>query len=869
MDDISKNKPKKHICAAVLAHVDAGKTTLSESILYNTGTIRNLGRVDKKDAFLDTFDMEKERGITIFSKQAIFKLGDMTVTLMDTPGHVDFSAEMERTLQILDIAILVISGADGVQGHTETLWRLLKRYNIPTFIFVNKMDQLGTDKYKLLEELTHRFGDNIIDFTNLSADEYEHIAMCDEDLLDKYVETDDISVEDIKNLINNRKLFPCYFGSALKVEGVNELLDGIATYVKHPEYEDQFGAKIYKVLRDEGGKRLTFMKITGGCLETRNLLSNNIEDESNSMGETWREKVNQIRIYSGDKYETVSRVESGTVCAVTGLSYTYPGEGLGIESDSKMPILEPVLTYQIILPDDVDANSLLLKLKLIEEEEPELNIIWNEQLGEILVKLMGEVQIDVLKSIILERFGVNVTFGVGNIVYKETISNTVVGVGHFEPLRHYAEVHLLMEPGEVGSGMVFHARCSEGILDKNWQRLILTHLEERDHIGVLTGHPITDMKITVIAGRAHTKHTEGGDFRQATYRAVRQGLMEAECKLLEPYYDYRLSVPSDMIGRAMTDIENMKGTFSNPEIDGELTVITGKVPVATMTDYQITVNAYTKGRGSLSCTLGGYGPCHNEAEVIDKLSYDPDRDVSNPTGSVFCAHGAGYIVPWNEVKEHMHVEDGYDTSDNSDVKVLYGSRENFDYFIDDEEIDEIFSRTFGANKNAKKKYYTDKPKPSYRSVMAPAKVTPKEKYLIVDGYNVIFAWEDLKDLSASSIGGARDKLYDRLHNYQGFTKVNIILVFDAYKVKDNKGKSEIIHGIEVVFTKEGETADQYIEKLSVNMGEKYNVTVATSDGLIQTIARGHNCIVISSRELDMELAAMEDKIRTEYIGQKV
>lgn len=677
-------------CIGLLAHVDAGKTTLSEAILYTSGTIRKLGRVDNRDAYLDTYALERERGITIFSKQAVCQLGDVTVTLLDTPGHVDFSAEMERTLQVLDYAVLVISGADGVQGHTETLWSLLKRYQVPTFLFINKMDQPGTNREALLSELQKRLSESCVDFglldrpkEDVPVEVWETIAMSEEELLEQYLESGNIAEEDIRRLIRQRKLFPCYFGSALKLQGVEELLTGLERWMSDgksagadgasADYvgsgagktghvnvgipgEDssaEFGAKVFKISRDEQGSRLTHMKITSGCLRVKDFLQEKGKEP---------EKVNQIRIYSGTKYETVNEAVPGMICAVTGPLTTYPGQGIGAEAESELPVLEPVLTYRVALPEDCDAHKMLADLKQLEEEEPELHITWNEQAQEIQVQVMGEVQIEVLKSVVAERYGVDIRLDAGSIVYKETITATVEGVGHFEPLRHYAEVHLLMEPGEPGSGLQFSARCSEDVLDRNWQRLILTHLEEKHHRGVLTGSEITDMQITLIAGWAHQKHTEGGDFRQATYRAVRQGLCEAAAEgcvqILEPYYAFKLEIPSEYVGRAMTDLERMKGTFEPPEVDGENMVLSGVVPVATMQNYQREVVSYTKGRGRLSCVLQGYFPCHNAVEVVENTCYEAELDLADPTGSVFCAHGAGFVVPWYEVKHYMHIQTG-------------------------------------------------------------------------------------------------------------------------------------------------------------------------------------------------------------------
>ena len=697
----SENKPEKQITMGILAHVDAGKTTLSEGILYTCKAIRKLGRVDHQDAFLDTNTLERNRGITIFSKQAECTLGEFGMTFLDTPGHVDFSAEMERTLQVLDYAILVISGADGVQGHTETLWRLLSRYQIPVFLFINKMDQPGTDREALLAEVKEKLDANCVEFSADQTDEEwkEQVAVCDEQVMEAYLEGEEISREQIRQMIRERKLFPCYFGSALKMTGVEEFLDDLKLRIRETSYPETFGAKIYKITRDNQGERLTHMKITGGTLKVKSVLSNGRPGETGEG--IWQEKVNQIRIYSGEKYTMVSEVKAGTVCAVTGLTATYPGQGLGSEQASDMPVLEPVLSYRIGLPTEVNVHQSLLQLRQLEEEEPLLHIVWNETLGEIYAQVMGEVQLEILKSLIKERFGMAVTFDEGNIVYKETILEPVEGVGHFEPLRHYAEVHLLLEPGETGSGLIFAADCSEDVLDRNWQRLILTHLEEREHKGVLIGAPITDMKITLLTGRAHIKHTEGGDFRQATYRAVRQGLRKAKSQLLEPYYEFRLEVPSEQVGRSMTDIQKMLGEFDPPKTEGEMTVLTGSAPVVTMRDYQKEVISYTSGRGRLSCTLKGYYPCHNQEEVVEAVGYDPEADLENPTGSVFCAHGAGFVVNWDQVEDYMHVESGWnapagqETKPEKPVTAKNWKEENEKYLATEKELEEIFERTYG------------------------------------------------------------------------------------------------------------------------------------------------------------------------------
>lgn len=856
----------KNIVMGILAHVDAGKTTLSESMLYLSGTVRKLGRVDHKDAFLDTYALERDRGITIFSKQAVFSLGNKKVNLLDTPGHVDFSAEMERTLQVLDYAVLVISGADGIQGHTETLWKLLKLYDIPTFIFINKMDQQGTDQAALLSELKERLDEGCIAFGKEESIEIlEELAMTDEKVLDYFMEHESIRKEDICRLIKERRVFPCYFGSALKLEGVQELLYGFERYMEPYTGTEEFGAKVFKISRDDKGERLTFLKVTGGKLVVK--MPVNLVDKE--------EKVNQIRIYSGAKYETVNEVGAGGVCAVTGLVSSYIGQGFGVEKGTAAPFLEPVLTYQMILPDGADTTKVLRELKQLEEEEPLLNIVWNPALEEIHVQLMGEVQTEILKTMIAERFHLDVEFGTGKIVYKETIKNPVVGVGHYEPLRHYAEVHLKMEPLEAGSGLVFDADCSEDVLDRNWQRLILTHLQEREHPGVLTGSPITDMKITIVAGRAHLKHTEGGDFRQATYRAVRQGLKSAESILLEPWYSFVLEVPSDQVGRAMSDIGQMNGSFEGPEAEDKqgMVRLTGTAPASEMRDYQREVWAYTKGRGRITFTLKGYEPCHNAEEVIEQIGYDSERDIDNPTGSVFCAHGAGFLVKWDEVPEYMHIKEDFLSEGSDEISeeeqtitenAHFGNSSYSSGYGDDPELLAIMEREFGSKQKERDRYS------GYRkqtvSAPMPRKTVikdtePKKEYLLVDGYNVIFAWEELNELAKASIDAARNKLMDILSNYQGFTGCTLILVFDAYKVKGSQGEVQKYHNIYVVYTKEAETADQYIEKTTHEIGRKYKVTVATSDALEQVIVMGQGAYRISARDFYEEVERTEKQIR--------
>ncbi len=857
----------KRLALGILAHVDAGKTTLSESLLYESGMLQKIGRVDNQNAFLDTEELERTRGITIFSKQAVMNCQDVQITLLDTPGHIDFSAEMERTLWVMDYAILVISGADGVQGHTLTLWKLLERYHIPTFFFINKMDQMGTDKAVLMEQIRKEFGEGCIDFAGLQQEELEEqVAVCDEELLERYLEGHRVTTADMQEQIAKRNVFPCYFGSALKLEGVKDFLNAMLFYMKKQEQAGDFGAKVYKIARDTQGNRLTYMKITSGALKVKNVLRYEVADG------VYEEKVNQIRIYSGEKYETEPLVRAGSVIAVTGLTKTFPGQGLGVEENAELPILSPVLTYSVQLPEGVDAAWMLPLLRQLEEEQPELHILWQEETKDIQICLMGEVQIDVLKHCIAERFGVEVTFGAGNIVYKETIANRVEGVGHFEPLRHYAEVHLVLEPGEPGSGMQFLTDCSEDILDKNWQRLILTHLEEKEHIGVLTGSALTDMRITVVSGRAHTKHTEGGDFRQATYRAVRQGLMQAESVLLEPYYRFRIVVPQEVVGRTMTDITQMSGVFEGPILEGEQAILEGTVPVATMRDYQVILHSYTKGRGTLFCALKGYDVCHNADAVMLEIGYDAEQDLENPSTSVFCAHGAGFIVPWYQVQEYMHIgavlqEENTDKGETLERMSELAKRKAalVDDFIDEEQIQAIINRTSHANERASKHAYK-KSKPRIDTTYkGQAQPKYKDKYLIVDGYNIVHAWEELQCLVADNLEGARMKLLDILSNYQGFVKCEVIVVFDAYLVKGNLGEMFDYQNIHVVYTKEAETADSYIEKLTHKISRDYYVTVATSDGLVQLITRGQNCRVMSAKELQQEVERVNQEIN-EYLN---
>ncbi|MFR2166396.1 MAG: NYN domain-containing protein [Coprococcus sp.] len=893
----------KNIVAGILAHVDSGKTTLSEAMLYQAGQIRKLGRVDHQDTYLDTDSQEKDRGITIFSKQAELAYADMHIALLDTPGHVDFGTEMERTLQVLDYVVLVINGMDGVQSHTETLWKLLERYGIPVFIFVNKMDMTGYDRDYLMDNIRHRLSDGCVDF--LCEDSGEQIAMCDEAMLEHFLETGANDEQDVVNAIAGRKLFPCYFGSALKNEGVSELLDGMNRYVVEPVRGEEFGARVFKIGRNDKGERLTYMKVTGGVLKLKDVLT-----LRNSQGEESHEKVNQIRVYSGAKYDMVTQVPAGCVCAVPGLVNTYGRQGIGACPDGELPSLEPVLSYKVMYPTDVDAVTMVSKLRLLEEEDSQLQVQWNETAGEIYIKVMGQVQLEVVAQMVRDRFGIAITYGQGRISYKETIAAPVMGVGHFEPLRHYAEVHLLLEPMENGSGMCFDSICSEDVLDKNWQRLILTHLQEREFRGVLTGSPITDMKISITAGRAHQKHTEGGDFRQATYRAVRQGLMMAESILLEPVYAFKIEVPQEYAGRVLADIVKMSGTMDGQEISGETTVITGHAPVYTMREYYSELTAFSRGTGRLQVDIDGYQPCHNTEEVLAERHYDPELDRFNPSSSVFCAHGAGYLVDWYDVYENMHVKEdpGFEISGQlgytedgyaMDIPVNRPGKSVSEMSITDEELSEIFARTFGGDYKDKdvalngrfrrttseykvngqynKSQSRDRQpgngplvgsRPADRGIATPGAFKRRkngEDYVIVDGYNVIFAWDTLRELSEHNIDSARGKLMDILSNYQGYMNCKLIVVFDGYKVKDNKGERFPYDDIEVVYTKEGETADAHIEKLTHELARKHKVTVVTSDGLEQIVTMGQGAIRMSSRDFKAEVERVNEHLRENYL----
>ena len=854
---------RKQIVLGILAHVDSGKTTLSEAMLYRAGVTRRLGRVDHKDAFLDTDALEKARGITIFSKQALLTAGDTDITLLDTPGHVDFSTETERTLQVLDYAVLVVSGTDGVQSHTETLWRLLRRYHVPTFVFVNKMDLPGMERQELLAQLNRRLGEGFVDFGAEQADRDEALALCDENLMDRMLDAGQLQDADLIPAIARRHVFPCWFGAALKLEGVDALLDGLDRYTRPAPALEAFGAKVFKVSQDEQGARLTWLRVTGGELKVKAQLTGEAD------GEPWAEKADQLRLYSGAKYTLTEAIGPGQVCAVTGLTKARPGEGLGAERDSDLPVLEPVLSYQVLLPEGADVHAALGKLHRLEEEEPQLHVVWNETLGEIHVQLMGEIQLEVLRSLLAERFGLEVEFGPGGILYKETITEPMEGVGHYEPLRHYAEVHLKLEPLPRGSGMQFAADCREEVLDKNWQRLVLTHLEEKQHLGVLTGSPLTDVKITLIAGRDHLKHTEGGDFRQATYRAVRQGLMLAKSQLLEPWYAFRLEVPAENIGRAMSDIQRMEGTFDPPESGEETAVLTGFAPVSTMRSYPMEVVSYTRGRGHLSLTLDGYRPCHNAQEVIAAIGYEPEHDLDNPADSVFCAHGAGFVVPWDQVRSHMHVDSGWGKSTRPEQEAAVPQRRAMAYratLEEDAELLKIFERTYGPIKRdplAAFRPVQKRERPDFAAEQW--EIAPE--YLLVDGYNIIFAWDELNALSKESLDAARHKLMDILCNYQGFQKCVLILVFDAYRVPGSPGSIEQYHNIHVVYTKEAETADMFIERVTHEIGRNRRVRVATSDGMEQIIILGHGALRVSARMFHEEVQNVEKQIRALVQGE--
>lgn len=848
----------RSIVLGVLAHVDSGKTTLSEAMLYRAGVIRKLGRVDHRDAFLDTDALERARGITIFSKQALLDAGQTHITLLDTPGHVDFSAEAERTLQVLDYAVLVISGPGGVQSHTETLWQLLRRYRIPTFVFVNKMDLPGPTRAELLEQLNRRLGEGFVDFGADPAARDEALALCDERLMDAWLEQGALEDGQILPAIARRHVFPCWFGSALRLDGVDPLLEGLDRFTRPAPALSAFGAAVFKVSQDEQGARLTWLRVTGGELKVKDLLSGEGPEGP------WAEKANQLRLYSGTKYTLAERVGPGQVCAVTGLTQCRPGQGLGAQRDSEPPALEPVLSYQVLLPEGTDAHAALDKLRRLEQEDPQLHVVWNETLGQIHLQLMGEIQLEVLRTLLAQRFGLEVSFGPGGILYKETITEPIEGVGHYEPLRHYAEVHLKLEPLPPGSGMQYAADCREEVLDKNWQRLVLTHLEEKQHLGVLTGAPLTDMKITLIAGKAHLKHTEGGDFRQATYRAVRQGLMMGKSQLLEPWYSFRLEVPAENIGRAITDIQRREGTFDPPETGLETAVLTGTAPVATLRDYPVELAGYTHGRGRISLTPVGYRPCHNAAQVIAESGYQPQHDLDNPADSVFCAHGAGFVVSWADVRSHMHVDSGRGKSQRpADAAPAPSPRRAAAYratLEEDAELMKIFERTYGPIKRDPLAAFRPVKK-TERPDFTAQSWTIAPEYLLVDGYNLIFAWEELSALAKQSLDAARTRLADILCNYQGYKKCVVILVFDAYRVPGSPGAIEQYHNIHIVYTKEAETADMYIERVTHEIGKQRRVRVVTSDGAEQIIILGHGALRVSSRLFQQEVEEVEREIR--------
>ncbi len=829
----------KKIVLGILAHVDAGKTTLTESMLYLSKTIRHLGRVDHGDAFLDYNSQERDRGITIFSKQAIFNWNDCQITLIDTPGHVDFSTEMERTLQVLDYAILVISGIDGIQNHSETIWKLLKHYHVPTFIFINKMDSIYANKDKLLNDLKDQFDVNCFDFENLDENFYETIALNNEKLLDYYLEHQTLTKEMIIDEIYQQNLFPCFFGSALKIEGIDTFLNEFTNYVKEKQYPKQFQARVFKITHDKQGNKLTHLKITGGSLKVKEQVGN--------------EKVDQIRIYSGDKYQLVNEVYAGDICAIKGFKNFEISQGLGNESTVNTPILSPYMDYRIILPENCNQHEALEKLLLLSKEDPQLHINYNNQSKEIHVELMGEIQVEILKNIISERFNLDVEFDHGNIIYKETILEPVEGVGHFEPLRHYAEVHLLLEPGKPGSGLEFAVDCKENVLATSYQRLVLSHLKEKEHIGVLTGSLITDMKITLISGRAHLKHTEGGDFREATYRALRQGLKATKSILLEPYFKFSLEIPVEYLSRAIYDIETMNGTFKLSKEQDEMAYLTGKAPVSKMQNYQSEVISYTKGKGRITLQIDGYYPCTNQEEIISKINYDSESDLENPTGSVFCSHGAGFNVKWDEVENYMHIPYQFKPKNENKEKKI----EKTMYSNEDEELENIFIRTYGPIKQ----HQTTTPA---KKIISNTTYKYMPECLLVDGYNIIHSWPELKELAKDNLDAARTRLIDIMCNYQGYKKCILILVFDAYKVKNNLGSSYKYHNIYIVYTKEAQTADMYIERTTHELASKYNITVATSDALEQLIVLGQGGKRISSRELRLEVERLDKEKLEEY-----
>ncbi len=874
MSKTSENRPKQHICIGVLAHVDAGKTTLSEAMLYLAGAIRKLGRVDHKTAFLDTDRVEQDRGITVFSKEARFLWNDKSFTLLDTPGHADFSAEAERTLQVLDYALLIISGTDGVQGHTATLWKLLQAYGIPTFVFVNKMDRPDTDRLSIMENLNEHLGGGFVRFENAQAVDFEEIAMCSESLMEEYLGTGTVEAESITNAIRIREMFPVCVGSALKVEGVEDLLNTIEKYTEAPQYPSEFGARVYKITRDKQGVRQTHMKITGGSLKSKMLISD----------ADWEEKAEQIRLFSGRTFETAAEVKAGSVCAVTGLSRTYAGEGLGSERLSKQvhTMIEPALNYKMILPQGTDPATALQKLRQLAEEDPSLNITWKEQLKEIQVSVMGRLELEILQNIIKERFDLDVSFGEGSVIYKETIASPVIGIGHFEPLKHYAEVHLLLEPLPRGSGIVYDTMVSEDKLDKNWQRLIMTHLKEREHVGILTGSPITDVRISIIAGKAHVKHTEGGDFRQATYRAVRQGLGKARNILLEPVCKFKIRVPNENVGRVLSDMQRFGGKCDMPQLcRNDSSLIEGTAPAASVQDYQQEIAAYTKGKGQITLSFAGYDECHNPEEVISSAGYDWERDLENPAGSVFCKQGGAIYVSWDEVDEYADVESGYKLTEEGSLRrdepVFAQAEKKSPVTAGAKELEEIFLRTYGKSKRdealrrenaSKRTHNTGKPEQAVLPPLIKKGGAKREKYFIIDGYNIIFAWENLKALAAVNIDSAIDALTEILDNYRAYKKINMTVVFDGYKVSGNAGTKIDRDGMKIVYTKEAETADSFIENMAYDMGRKYDITVVTSDMAVQMSAMGDGAGRMSAREFYAELTDTSEEIRQKLSRQQ-
>ena len=843
-------RPNKcFLTMGVFAHVDAGKTTLSEALLYQAGATRVLGRVDHKDTFLDTHSIERQRGITVFSKQALLTLGQTAVTLVDTPGHTDFGTEAERVMPVLDCAVLVISGTGGVQAHTLTLWQLLKRYNIPVFLFVNKMDLPGLSRQQLMEQLRQQLDPCCVDFQQSPEQLLESAAMCDEAILESFLETGQVSDKQLRDLISHRQLFPCCFGSALKLEGIEKLTQMLEVYGPRPVYPADLGARVYKISRDPQGNRLTWLKVTGGQLKVRELIR-----YSDLKGETLEEKTVQLRLYSGEKFTAPETITAGQVCAVTGLSGTYAGQGLGFETANSRPLLEPVMTYRIGLPKGCDPVTALQKLRLLEEEDPQLHILWDQRLKQIHIQIMGRVQLEVLQSLISQRFSLDVTIDDGRIFYKETIAAPVEGVGHFEPLRHYAEVHILLEPLPRGSGLVYDTVCPTDVLDGNFQRLILSHLEEKSHMGVLTGSPITDMKLTLLVGKAHVKHTEGGDFRQATYRAVRQGLMQAESILLEPWYAFTLTVPAEQIGRAITDIRAMNGQFETPDSDGDRSVLTGLVPASELKDYADQVAAYTQGRGQLQLRLHGYLPCHNAQAVIAAADYDPEADLENTPDSVFCDHGAGVTVKWNKVRDYMHLDSGRkEDRQEAPTLITRNLRKN------DLELEAIMEREFGPQTT--KLYRTPENRPAGELLTIRP---PRDTALIVDGYNIIFAWETLAETAKTDLDSARRQLCDLLASYAGYKGCRTVVVFDGYKVKGNPGEKQHQNKIQVVYTKENETADAYIESFVAQIGKNYAVRVATSDALVQLSSLRTGVLRMSARELWEEITAVQKEMAQHF-----